>query len=650
MVEISQTSASSGADLGSAKPSKGKTAHVLKKLLGHLRMPSIDQEIAPDANLKAQQLFSELKSKMPGYMRTTVKLFKECLRSFPRLTCATIGVQLADSVLKVAPLYLLAQLTTLLAKREEANLTFTMAALCTCWAIGTVLNSARGMLNSRFQNKVKQLSEKQLLSAYLEKPLPTLKQEEFNQVAHAAKMSTYNTGYYLTGNIGIIGNITTCLLAGSAIIAVSPAIGGAFAFLGLAEIYLALKNVSLHTTVEQQTSKAARIANSLGWNLMSPNRAAEYKNRGVVNQELERIQILTSEVDDAHYRADKVSFGPSLAVNLVGDGVRIFLLYSLVSGVFNGRFADIGAPLQVLMMSGAFSSALSSFAGGIAAQARNYLQIGRRLALPLIGGLEKIPGINYKRLDLNAAPKVTLNNLEFKVDGNPLLNGISVNFEPGKVYGLCGDSGAGKSTLVQLLTASNYPTAGEFLINGHRIEEVDLEDWRHLFSYMPQDFLVMSGYTVGEAIRFGAARTKDPLTIQEALDLADAQFINPQTDLDTVIGSDFGGREFSGGESQRIAIARALIGKAKFLILDEPTSKLGVAHDDKIISGICAAARRTNTTVILISHRYVNLADADEVLYFENGKIVEQGTHEQLKVAGGGYAQRLYDEGKKYRS
>ncbi len=611
-------------------------------------MPTLDSELAPDANPKTQELYRELKSKMPGYFRATLSLFKECFRSFPKLTAATIVISLADSAVKLGPLYLFGQLASKLAARDTTNLNFTMAALCACWVAGSILNSLRGLLNNRFQSKVKLLSEKQLFSAYLNKPLPTLGQDAFNEVASAAKMSTYNTGYFLNGNIAIVGNFTTCLLAGAAIISASPVIGGAFAALGIVELGLALINVKNHTLVEQQTSKIARIAGSLGWSLMGPERAQEFKNRGVVEREIERAQKLSAQVDDAHFLADKKAIVPNLTLSLLSDGLRIGLIFSLVGKVFSGAITEIGAPLQVLLMAGAFGGALSSFAGGIASQVRNYLQIAKRLALPLVGGVEREPGKSYIRLDLSSSPSVVLKDLKYEVDGKPLLNGVSFSFEPGKVYGLCGDSGAGKSTLMQMLTGAILPTGGEFLINGKPIQDVDIDDWRAQFSYMPQEFLIMGGYSVGDAINFGVARLTHPGNVHKALEIADASFIDPGKDLATLIGGHFGGREYSGGERQRIAIARAVIGQAKFLIVDEPTSKVGVANDTAVLERIISNARAHGQTVIIISHRYVNLRNVDQILYFEGGKIAEQGTHEDLMKTDLGYAKRFLKEKEGY--
>lgn len=635
-----------------AAPAPVRPRGKLSALTGLLRLPlpKLAQELAGDADQKTKELYNDIQSKMPGYARTTITLFRDCLKSFPKITCAAIGLNLADSVLKVAPLFLLAQLASSLVSQDKTSPTMTMLGLGVCWIASTLTNSFRGVINNRFQSKVKMLSEKQLFSAYLGKSLTTLGGTAFNEVANAAKISTYNTGYYLTGNLGIVGNFTTCLLAGAAIVSVTPVAGAAFAALGVAELWVALINVRHHTTVEQETSKASRIANSLGWNLMTRQRAQEYKSRGVCEREIERIQAQTAKVDDAHHNADKVTLPHSTLVGLAGDVIKISLLASVVASHI-GSVNEIGAPLQVLLMAGAFTSALSSFVGGIASQVRNYLQIGKRLALPFIGDLERDPNKTYQRIDVTKSPTIEIKDLQYEAGGKSLLMAISAKFEPGKVYGLCGDSGAGKSTLMQLLTGVITPTSGNFLINGTSISESEIDDWRALFSYMPQDFLQCSGYSVGEAVvEFGAARLKTKPDINECFKLAEVNFIDPEKDLSVIIGGDFGGRDFSGGELQRLAIARAIIGEAKVLLLDEPTSKLGVIHDKQILANIVAKARATGQTVVIISHRYANLVGMDQVLYFENGKIVERGTHEELISKGGGYAARFQKEGEDYQT
>jgi ATP-binding cassette subfamily B protein len=221
--------------------------------------------------------------------------------------------------------------------------------------------------------------------------------------------------------------------------------------------------------------------------------------------------------------------------------------------------------------------------------------------------------------------------------GHRLLKGITFRIEPGQHVALVGPSGIGKSTLASLILRLYDPTRGRIRIDGRDIREYRLASLRAQIGVVLQDTLLFAA-TIGENIAMGADSPGFE-RIEEAARLANAHaFIErlPQG-YDTPVGE--WGVTLSGGQRQRIAIARAAIRNAPFLILDEPTTGLDEENERSVIAALKRLSQRRTT--FWITHDLEVSAGADLILYFESGRILEQGSHPDLMSAGGRYA-RLY--------
>jgi len=228
----------------------------------------------------------------------------------------------------------------------------------------------------------------------------------------------------------------------------------------------------------------------------------------------------------------------------------------------------------------------------------------------------------------------------YQSDRGDVLANVDFSASPGETVALVGRSGAGKSTTVNLLMRFRDVTSGAISIGGCDIRDIPVSTLRRLIAYVPQDIHLFNE-TVADNIRLGwpdAPMDK----VREAARLAQADaFIEalPQG-YETICGE--GGARFSGGQRQRIAIARALLTDAPILVLDEASSSLDAENE--------RAFRRTlgyacgERTVILIAHRPSTIRSADRILVLENGRIVQQGSHEQLVKQGGAYSRLIESE------
>lgn len=230
--------------------------------------------------------------------------------------------------------------------------------------------------------------------------------------------------------------------------------------------------------------------------------------------------------------------------------------------------------------------------------------------------------------------EITFENVTFSYEKNkPVLHGISFEAKPGSVTALIGSSGSGKSTIINLVSAFHKPDTGRTLIDGIDLSTVKLDDFRSQLGVVLQESFLFDG-TIRENVMFSCPTASEEQFLNACRIACVNEFAERFPDqYETVIGER--GIKVSGGQRQRLSIARAILADPRILILDEATSSLDSESEAMIQEGLKFLMR--GRTTFVIAHRLSTIRRADQILVVEGGQIVERGTHESLFALGGRY-------------
>jgi ATP-binding cassette subfamily B protein len=349
------------------------------------------------------------------------------------------------------------------------------------------------------------------------------------------------------------------------------------------------------------------------------------KSLGLATQEIARLnstthKILRLELKKVRY-IRSLSFVQGTVVNALRTSIMFLMLYLIyVQEITVGQFFSLFI--------------YSFFIFGPLQELGNIINIYREAEVSL-NNFQDILRMEKEPRPLNPVALSDLHQLAFshvsfrhQTASTPALTDISFNVKRGDTIAFVGPSGAGKTTLVKLLVGLYRPQSGQILYNGHPSSDIDLNELREQIGFVTQDTQLFSG-TIRENLLFVNPNATDA----ECLDVlhkasCESLLARASQGLDTVIGE--GGVKVSGGEKQRLSIARALLRQPHLLVFDEATSSLDSLTEEEIGQTIRDVGHSRDVMTILIAHRLSTIMHADRIYVLERGAIIEAGTHAEL--------------------
>jgi ABC-type multidrug transport system fused ATPase/permease subunit len=292
----------------------------------------------------------------------------------------------------------------------------------------------------------------------------------------------------------------------------------------------------------------------------------------------------------------------------------------------------------------AFINLLNPLAGpigeipGILGQMRGQLEGARRVLEIIELPDERQTGDSFPVQNQGTVIAVKDVNYGYNPDEESVLNGLSFELKAGEKVAIVGPSGSGKSTIIKLLQGYYDGYEGDIRIYGHEISEWNLQEMRKNISFVSQDSYLFPG-TIQDNISFGKIGATDEQIIAAAEQANAHEFVTKlESGYETNVG-EFGDK-LSGGQKQRISIARAMVKEAPIILLDEATSSLD-SHSEYLVQEALDKYMKQGKTALIIAHRLSTIQKADRILVIENGRVVENGKHDELLNRDGVY-RKLY--------
>jgi ATP-binding cassette, subfamily B, bacterial len=388
---------------------------------------------------------------------------------------------------------------------------------------------------------------------------------------------------------------------------------------------LAVTATLISRAIKSAQTNIVKQASSLAGSTTETIRNVELvKSLGLEEQEIQRLNKSNNTLLNFEIEKVKVLKRLNFIQGTLINAMRSILMLVMFILIFNGSIS-IGEFFSLLLYSFFIFNPLSQI-GQVASKYQEAKASGEQLQEILDMKAEPKPKNAIKVKEVN---NVKFENLSFSYDKENALEDVSFDIKSGQTIGLAGSSGSGKSTIIKLLVGLYKPSKGNLLISGVDSKKLDFDDFRSKIGFVAQETQLFAG-TIRDNLVFVNPAASDEMCIN-VLKSAGANHIIERSSLglDARIGE--GGIKLSGGEKQRLAIARALLRNPEILIFDEATSSLDSKTEQLIVETIKKIRKEHPDLIIIqVAHRLSTIMDSDNIFVLEKGRIVEQGNHSKL--------------------
>lgn len=512
------------------------------------------------------------------------------------------------------------------------------AVLLSLEILKIILSALNDYLSVTTVNDVYIYASEQIATQYIKIPLKLRETKEFADKFERVSDFGESIPYISQSIVSVISSIISLISVVIATLLISPIITIVVLVASLPASFLSLRLSAMRRRNWREYTRDRRIAWAIQTKLTNSNNALEIEMNGLSKHLVRRMVKSRRRAQEQDIIDHRRYFVPRLGSNaletLASYGVLIFVAIEIIFGrLAIGQFLTIRTLLLQL------SSNISSLFSNLSSVNENLVNATDYMEFM------KTPAKSSGNIKITELPKIEFKNVSFSYPNASVkaLDDVSFVLNPGDSLAIVGQNGAGKTTLIKLLIGAYEPSDGVILINDQPFEKIDRDSYMAQLGALFQDFARYEFATLGENVWFGDVNKKyDRKAINAALRDADLADIASRYEkgLDQIMSKNFDDKytaDLSGGQWQRLSIARAFFRSPNILLLDEPTAAIDAKSEYEIFKNIIKNQQGKST--IIISHRFSTVRKAKNIIVLDKGHVVEAGTHDELIAQKGIYAE-----------